>query len=196
MKTTHTHHIVPRHMGGSDDPSNLVELTVEEHAEAHRLLYEQHGHWEDLLAWKGLSGQSDSYEIQQEKRRLANLGNKHFEGKTHSDEYKEKLSDMMKHARTKSENFGHYVPHTDEEKEKISNALKGNKNKLGKRGYKLNDETRLKMSASKVGSNNPATRDDVKEKLKKAASKKLKCPYCDLEMNAGNLSRHIKKHNK
>lgn len=52
----HTHHIIPRHMGGTDDPSNLVELTIEEHAEAHRLLYEQHGHWQDKVAWKGLLG--------------------------------------------------------------------------------------------------------------------------------------------
>lgn len=27
-KLTHKHHIIPRHVGGSDDPSNLVELTV------------------------------------------------------------------------------------------------------------------------------------------------------------------------
>jgi len=51
----HTHHIIPKHMGGTDDPSNLVELTVEEHAEAHRKLWEQYGHWEDEIAWKGLS---------------------------------------------------------------------------------------------------------------------------------------------
>ena len=43
-------------MGGSDDPDNLIELTVEEHAEAHRLLWEQHGRWEDYLAWQGLAG--------------------------------------------------------------------------------------------------------------------------------------------
>ena len=52
----HTHHIIPRHMGGTDDPSNLIELTIEEHAEAHRILYEQHGHWQDKVAWQGLLG--------------------------------------------------------------------------------------------------------------------------------------------
>jgi hypothetical protein len=52
----HKHHIIPRHMGGTNDRSNLIELTVEEHAEAHRLLYEQHGLLQDKLAWLGLQG--------------------------------------------------------------------------------------------------------------------------------------------
>ena len=60
MSTTiyHVHHIVPRHMGGTNDKSNLVKLTVEEHAEAHRKLYEQHNRLEDKLAWKMLEGQA------------------------------------------------------------------------------------------------------------------------------------------
>lgn len=60
---THKHHIIPRHMGGSDDPSNLVELTIEEHAEAHRLLWEEHGKKQDWLAWKGLLGQIGKEDI-------------------------------------------------------------------------------------------------------------------------------------
>jgi hypothetical protein len=52
----HKHHIIPRHTGGSDDPSNLVELTIQEHAEAHKILWEEHGRWQDYLAWQGLAG--------------------------------------------------------------------------------------------------------------------------------------------
>ena len=44
-------------MGGTNDPSNLVELTVEEHAEAHKKLYEEFGRWQDEIAYKMLSGQ-------------------------------------------------------------------------------------------------------------------------------------------
>lgn len=44
-------------MGGTDDPSNLIELTVEEHALAHKKLYEEHGNQEDFMAWHMLLGQ-------------------------------------------------------------------------------------------------------------------------------------------
>lgn len=50
-------------MGGTDDPSNLVKLTIKEHAEAHRVLYETHGHWEDKIAWLGLSKLINKEEI-------------------------------------------------------------------------------------------------------------------------------------
>lgn len=54
----HKHHIIPRHIGGTDDPDNIIELTPDEHAEAHRTLYEEHGRWQDKLAWQGLAGLS------------------------------------------------------------------------------------------------------------------------------------------
>ena len=52
----HKHRIIPGHMGGTYDPENVVLLTIEEHAEAHRLLYEEHGRWQDRIAWLALSG--------------------------------------------------------------------------------------------------------------------------------------------
>ncbi len=54
--TKHVHHIIPKHVGGSDEPSNMIELSVEEHAKAHQLLFETFGRWEDYVAWKGLEG--------------------------------------------------------------------------------------------------------------------------------------------
>ena len=57
MDIYHIHHIVPKHSGGSDDPENLVKLTIEEHAEAHKKLWEEHGMIEDLWAFQLLSNQ-------------------------------------------------------------------------------------------------------------------------------------------
>jgi len=59
-------------MGGTDDPENLIELTIEEHAEAHRKLYEKYGKWQDRVAWKSLSGQIGKEEIIKEV--LSNAG--------------------------------------------------------------------------------------------------------------------------
>ena len=55
MNIYHKHHIVPRHMGGSDDPSNIIVLSIEEHAQAHKKLYELYGKIEDKIAWSALS---------------------------------------------------------------------------------------------------------------------------------------------
>ena len=67
MKLTHLHHIVPTHAGGTDDPANLIELTVEQHAAAHQLLWEKDGQWQDYIAWQALSGSIKS----EEARRIA-----------------------------------------------------------------------------------------------------------------------------
>jgi hypothetical protein len=64
-------------MGGTDDPSNLVELTVEEHAEAHRVLYEQHGNIQDKIAWLALSKRIGQEEMLRMKQGMGMKGKKH-----------------------------------------------------------------------------------------------------------------------
>jgi len=59
----HKHHIIPVHAGGTDEPSNIEFITVEDHAERHRILFETHGRWQDKLAWLGLSGRIGKEEI-------------------------------------------------------------------------------------------------------------------------------------
>jgi hypothetical protein len=76
MTLKHIHHIIPEYMGGTNDPSNLIELTVEEHAEAHRLLYEQHGNWQDYCAWQALSGRIGQEEALRMAQGMANKGKK------------------------------------------------------------------------------------------------------------------------
>ena len=60
---SHKHHIIPKHAGGTDDPTNLVELSIADHAEAHRKLYEEYGRWQDYVAWQGLAKLSPKEEL-------------------------------------------------------------------------------------------------------------------------------------
>jgi len=52
----HKHHIVPQYEGGSDDPSNLVELSPTQHAMWHFAEWQRKRRWQDQVAWKGLAG--------------------------------------------------------------------------------------------------------------------------------------------
>ena len=86
----HKHHIIPRHAGGTDDPSNIEEVTIEEHAERHRILFETHGYWQDKIAWKALSGQIGREEAIKEAARNSNLGS------IHSKEWRGNISKALK----------------------------------------------------------------------------------------------------
>lgn len=61
-------------MGGTDDPSNLIELTVEEHANAHMKLYEQYRKVEDLCAYYMLSGKNQDPEFVTMQKHIAGKG--------------------------------------------------------------------------------------------------------------------------
>ena len=68
-------------MGGTDDPSNLVMVTEEEHAELHFALYLEHGDWRDYRAAMG----------------LAKLGGVPcFAGQKHTEETRAKMSRKLK----------------------------------------------------------------------------------------------------
>jgi hypothetical protein len=131
----HKHHIIPKHMGGTDEPSNLIKLTVEQHAEAHKKLWEEHGHWQDYVAWSGLSKRISSEETiklaitsalkgkpkseeHKQKIREAHLGKKH------SEETRKKMG-----AKKKGNNYSKGKPWSDEAKEKFSKMRTGMKYK-------------------------------------------------------------------
>jgi len=89
MTIYHVHHIIPRHAGGTNHPSNLIQLTVEDHAIAHRHLWKLYGRWQDKLAWLMLSGQIDN----QEANRIRNIENgKATKGRIRSKETRQKMS--------------------------------------------------------------------------------------------------------
>lgn len=52
----HKHHIIPKYRGGSNDPSNLVEVSIVQHSMWHFCNYQLWGAQQDKVAWMALAG--------------------------------------------------------------------------------------------------------------------------------------------
>ena len=59
----HKHHILPKYRRGSNDPSNLVSVSVTQHAMFHFCNWQLWQDKRDWLAWKGLMGEVEQEEI-------------------------------------------------------------------------------------------------------------------------------------
>lgn len=162
METYHWHHIIPKHAGGTDDPSNLIRLTIPEHAEAHRLLWEQHGRPEDKLAWLMLAGKTEEAEAARielarhiQKRRWEKSGARQAQSErmkgntigvgrewTPTEETKQRISVAQKKRYEQHPHLHIRVAHTEETKRKISES---------KRGTVFSPEHRQKIRQSRLG---------------------------------------------
>jgi hypothetical protein len=110
----HKHHLVPKYLGGSDDPSNLVEVSVTQHAMFHFCNWQLCGNEQDRIAWMGLSKQIS----EQEAIHLAcQLGGRSNLGKTKNPEHKSKISQTIRELMANEEN-----------RKRISLSMSGNKN--------------------------------------------------------------------
>jgi hypothetical protein len=135
-------------MGGTDESSNIVELTIAEHATAHRLLYEQHGKVQDKIAWLMLSGKT----TEAEKLRIA-LATAAFQEFVHdpvrSESWRQKISEGLRGKK-----------HSSETIEKRSKSLK--------QAYKNNPELRIERSI--VGKQHA---DEYRERMHNGLSQKM-----------------------
>ena len=141
----HTHHIIPKHMGGTDDHSNLYECTVEEHSELHFALYLEHGRWEDWCAAMGLSGQIGKEEIISLKLSEASK-------KAYANKDKEKLRELGRQRGLSNKgktpwNKGRKM--SEEEREKMRNNP--NIKPPSRKVAKWSQASRDKLSATKKG---------------------------------------------
>ena len=180
---THKHHIVPKHMGGTDDPSNLVELTIEEHAQAHKKLFKQYGKIEDRLAYEGLLGMVGKEEIMKqlmsqpltedhkEKLRKPKSSTKNYYGNTNAKSLKGKAKSEEHKKNISKGKRGKRVP-----------ALIGNTNAKSLKGKPKSKEHIEAVSMALKSSS-------VREKRSKTWSDKIEmvCPYC------GKSGRHNMK---
>ena len=113
------HHITPKSLGGSNDPSNLVNLTAREHFVAHFLLAKLHGgnQWSSINRMRGNDDfyiNSRLYEVA--RREISKATSKRFKGVAKTEEQREKMSFASKGK-----------PKSPEAVEKVRSALTGRK---------------------------------------------------------------------
>jgi len=118
LPRTETHHIVPRCLGGNDDPDNLVDSPLRYHFVAHLCLARIYGG--KLVAAVYLMSQSGkhtsrAYEWLRRRNLEVLANNRHAAGMTHSRDYRE----MMVRINSGRNNPFYGRRHTHETREKI-----------------------------------------------------------------------------
>lgn len=158
------HHIIPRSLGGTDDPSNLVKLTAKEHFICHLLLtkmvtgvHKRSMYYASYMMVRGIRNQhykpsSITYAIVRENMIAANKERPGPNlGSTMSEETKAKISASLKgraqpeRTAEHSAKLGQYV-RTDEHRKILSDFRKSQKGKQTRTA-----ETKSKMSAWQKG---------------------------------------------
>jgi len=191
MTIYHKHHKIPRYAGGTDDTSNIVLLTVEQHAEAHRILYEQYGRWQDRVAWQALTKSISKAEITRVKQSLATKGKKqtaeHIEKRKMVGEKNPmfgkcgELNPMFGKKGILSPHFG--KKQTEETCKKKRDALKG-RTLEDLHGKEKSEEIRNKLRKPKT--------EEQKAKLRKPKPKVVCRIHDKKEMSLGNFMNWYK----
>jgi hypothetical protein len=171
---THKHHIIPKHAGGSDDPNNLVELTVEDHAIAHYVRYKIYGDWQDELAWRGLSFRMSKEEIVRE------AASKATKGKTYEEIHGVEKAKQLKQLRAQS-------------------LIKNRKGKSWEQIFGEEKAEQRKKSASERrkrlnGPHSELTKEKMRQKKTGKKQSRCSCIQCHKEVSINNLTNHYKSH--
>jgi hypothetical protein len=151
-----SHHIIPKSLGGSNEPSNLVLLTAKEHFICHHLLVKMtendNKRKMSFAFWCFCilkNEYQDRHKVTAQQYEIAKLLKKEYSrrGYTHTEESKQKMSDSKKGKPSKLKGIptGRKIEYTDEIRQKISQS------KLGKKRKPFTEETKQKMSKSGKG---------------------------------------------
>jgi len=146
---------------GFNAPDNIVWLSLEQHAQAHELLFELHNRKGDFVAWKTLMGHMSHEEAIQEIRKVQGFANK---GLKRSKEYKEKRS--LDYTGTGNPFFGKH--HHDDVKVRIGNAQRG----------RVHANTTIEKYKARIGPKNPFFGKTHSEEYKNTKKVKVECPHC------------------
>jgi hypothetical protein len=176
------HHIVPRSLGGNDDPQNIAFITSREHFVCHWLLTKIYPsgeeHWKMINAFRMMRAENPN-----QQRYSTKITSRVYENL--KKEYAQLQSERV--AGENNPMYGDKFYRSDDGKQRQKDAITGVNNgakqenarqkisqsKLGKKREQFSDEWKAKMSASKIGKNNNrygvTVSEDTKQKIREKA---------------------------
>lgn len=167
----HRHHLLPRHAGGSDNKSNIIKVNTALHAFLHKQLYEEHGRWQDKIAYECLSGCISKEEAIRQAQSLGQKG-------------KKKPPSVVQSIIESNKRRGGEKHHFYGKKRPPETLKRMSESHLGQIPWNKGRQ----MTAEQVEANRQA-------QLKRP---KHECSECGRIIGGGmgNLKQHMKKHNK
>lgn len=206
---TEKHHIIPKSLGGSNDISNIAELTAREHFICHRLLVKMTtGDDKRKMAWAvkrmitGINKHQKRYiPLSKKYEHVRVHTNKIIKGWSHTEETKKHLSKVLTGRKF-----------TEETIQKMSLSRKGKKQpehvayrlRTANLGKPMSEESKKKLSESKTGKsmseqakkNMSINHADVSGKNNPRAKKwKIQDPNGKNYIVEGEMTSFCKKHN-
>ena len=180
---THIHHIVPRHAGGTNDPANLIELTLCEHTEAHRVLFEQNGRLQDKIARKMLAGKTDEGEQARIELFLENKA-KAFA------ERGEEIQARAAESRRRTVNAPDYVsPLLGINLETAEGWHLERLQKQSEMAKSMQENGQISCIGDKVRGKRPSSEQRAKQSEKAKCRAKMNCPHCGKDIIPQMFSR-------
>jgi len=184
------HHVIPRCLGGTDDKSNLVELTAREHFIVHKLLCELFPNESKLVYayWAMCNKQGSKkmirdYKVSSREYERAKHMFAEYSSKLHSGKVAWNLG-----LKTNKPSWNRGITHSDETKRKIG---------LKSKGRIQSNETKSKRSKALKGripwnkgkTHSVEHNNAVSLALTGKKKKTYTCPHCNLTGGGGSMLR-------
>ena len=146
-----THHILPRCLGGTNERSNLVQLTAEEHYLAHQLLVRMHP-GNGKLIWAAIAMTEGGRSTGRRGNKLYGWLRREFaerqRGRKLSEETKSKIGESSRERNQGERHPMHGRSHTAESRQQMSENRRGRPSPHA--GKALSDIHKARLSASQI----------------------------------------------